>query len=47
MPGYGHLSRQQHSIPPPPPPAPPGPPPIGRQQRGPAMNYGTDEEDSE
>nr|XP_034313464.1 brain-specific angiogenesis inhibitor 1-associated protein 2 isoform X3 [Crassostrea gigas] len=47
MPGYGHLSRQQHSIPPPPPPAPPGPPPIGGQQRGPAMNYGTDEEDSD
>nr|XP_022317305.1 brain-specific angiogenesis inhibitor 1-associated protein 2-like protein 2 isoform X2 [Crassostrea virginica] len=47
MPGYGHMSRQQHSIPPPPPPAPPGPPPIAGQQRGPAMNYGTDEEDSD
>lgn len=47
MPGYGHMSRQQHSIPPPPPPAPPGPPPIGGHRHGPAMNYGTDEEDSE
>ncbi|XP_062581064.1 brain-specific angiogenesis inhibitor 1-associated protein 2-like [Saccostrea cucullata] len=47
MPGYSHMSRQQHSIPPPPPPAPPGPPPIGGQQRRTAMNSGTDEEDSD